>query len=174
MEGSNVGGVYLRGAEQALKSLGVLIGVAVDNHTGRLVLISEQAKVGLPPLRMDDVVAIFRSVYQRGESPWVTIDPNPANPRGPMMIVRQGAATTRTYVGWVLFEADRVMKVYSIGMDNLEQKHFVSQIPGYPDIMKLMFEPHGGGSVWERFWIVPAQVVRKHSPEHDLMSSMLL
>lgn len=168
LSASNVGGISLRGAADALRSLGVLIGVVVDNESGRLVLISEPGKVGLPPLRMDDPVTIFRSVYQQGESPWVTIDPNPANPKGPIMIVRQGAATAQTYVGWVLFEADRVMKVYSLGMDNLEQKHFVSQIPGYPDIMKLMFEPHGGGSVWERFWIVPAEIVRKHSSGHDL------
>jgi RHS repeat-associated protein len=170
MSGSNVGGIYLRGAGEALGSLGQLKGVAVDDRTGRLVLISEaEGRIGLPPLRMDDVVAIFRSVYEQGEAPWVTIDPNPSNPKGPVMIVRQGSATAQTYVGWVLFEADRVMKVYSLGKDNLTQQPFTSEIPGFVDVMKLMFEPHGiGGSVWERFWIVPAEVVRKRLPGQDL------
>jgi len=111
-----VGGVYLSGAGEALKSLGPITGFAYDRASGRFVLISKEAgEVGLPPLRMDDVVTVFRSVYDHGEAPWVTIDPDPKDPQGPRMIVRHGDATADTHVGWILFEADRVMKVYSLG-----------------------------------------------------------
>jgi hypothetical protein len=83
---SNIGGISLRGAGDALKQLGQLQGVALDKN-GQLVLISKaDGEIGLPPLRLDDVVTAFRSVYMHGESPFVSIDPNPADPHGPIML----------------------------------------------------------------------------------------
>jgi RHS repeat-associated protein len=168
-----VGGIYLSGAGEALKNLGMICGFAFDRETGRFVLISDDAgSVGLPPLRMDDVVTVFRSVYEHGEAPWVTIDPNPQDPRGPVMIVRHGDATSDTHVGWVLFESDRVMKVYSLGKDNLTNRDFHSAVAGYKDILDLGFDlpsqRAGNDPVWERFWIVPAEVTNRRTKAHDL------
>ena len=162
-----VGGVYLRGAGEALKHLGPLKGVALDEKTGRLVLLSEeQGEIDLPPLRLDEVVTVFRSVYEHGEAPFVSIDPNPKDPLGPIMLVRHGKATQDTYGGWTLLESDRVMKGYSLGYDNLTREPISSRLQSYQDIIKLGFSTSGGNQkdpIWERFWIVPAEVNRRQA-----------
>jgi len=138
----------------------------LDDKNGQLVLVAEgKDKIDLPPLRMDDVVTVFRSVYQHGEAPFVSIDPDPQNPRGPIMLVRHGEATANTYVGWVLFEADRVMKAYSLGRDNVTRQEIKSAIDGYQNLLDLgfsNFDKPQKEATWERFWIVPAQVSRRH------------
>jgi RHS repeat-associated protein len=160
MDSSNVGGIYLKGAAEALRSLGTLTGVAYDKASGKIVLLSrDNGSIQLPELRVDDLATVFRTVYERGESPWVTIDPDPKNPRGPLMIIRQADGTANTFVGWVLFEADRIMKGYSLGKDNQSQALIQSHVPDYSKVVEKMFSP-GGGSTWERFWIVPAEVKR--------------
>lgn len=169
---SNVGGVYLRGAGDALKHLGRLSGIMLDDKNGRLVLVAEgKDKIDLPPLRMDDVVTVFRSVYQHGEAPFVSIDPDPRNPRGPVMLVRHGEATANTYVGWVLFEADRVMKAYSLGRDNVTRQEVKSTIEGYRNLLELGFSNFDSPqkeATWERFWIVPAEVNRRRTANKQL------
>jgi RHS repeat-associated protein len=161
---SPVGGVYLGGAGRQLEGLGQLRGVATDPNNGRLVLLTEQAgDIRLPPLRLDDIVTIFRSVYLHGEGPSVTIDPRADDPHGPSMDVVHGAATPDTYVGWVLFEADRIMKTYTIGQDNNTGILVTSAVPGYNEVLDTIFFGGGfsdgrSGGTWERFWIVPAEV----------------
>jgi YD repeat-containing protein len=169
---SPVGGIALRGAGEALQGLGPLKGVALDEQTGRLVLFSEaRREIRLPPLRLDDVVTIFRSVYNAGEAPFVSIDPNPQDPQGPRMLVRHGKATRDTFVGWILFEADRVMKAYSLGHDTLTRQPVSSGIPGYQSLMTLGFDSRVGRvrePSWERFWIVPASVTQRQAQSHAL------
>lgn len=169
---SNVGGVYLRGAGESLKDLGLLSGIAIDEKNGRLVLLAEEnQKIDLPPLRMDDVVTIFRSVYEYGEAPFVSIDPDPDDPKGPLMLTRHGKATQNTYVGWVLFEADRVMKAYSLGTDNITREKIESKIEGYQSLLEAGFSDSNetdSEPIWERFWIVPASVNQRESTEGKL------
>lgn len=172
---SPVGGVYLGGAGKLLEGLGQLKGVMVDPLTGQLVLISEQTgDIRLPSLRLDDVVTIFRSVYRHGEGPSVTINPHPADPHGPFMDVVHGAATPDTYAGWVLFEADRIMKTYNLGKDNVSKIPISTAVPGYDKVHDTIF--FGGefadgqklGGNWERFWIVPAKVNRFQASPREL------
>jgi YD repeat-containing protein len=164
--GGGVGGVNLGGAGQTLEGIGLLDGVSQDAN-GNLVLIGKSGDdIKLLPLRLDDVVTVFRSVYLNGEGPTVTIDPNPENPTGLAMIIRHSEATDRTYVGWVLYQADRLMKGYTIGKDNLTKRDVTTKITDYAKVLDTMF--FGGvqtgnakqdGS-WERFWIVPAEARR--------------
>jgi len=172
MTPSTVGGIYLRGAGEALKDLGPLKGIAVDEKNGRLVLLSEgESKIELPPLRLDDVVIIFRSVYEHGDAPYVSIDPNPEDPEGPIMFVRHGEGTADTYVGWILFEADRVMKSYSLGYDNVTRTKIISKIEGYQNLFDLGFSNFSADKrepIWERFWIVPATVNKHQSKNKQL------
>lgn len=164
---STIGGVYLGGAGRCLDGLGQITGVAIDDKTGNLVLLTEKSgKVDLPPMRLDDVVVIFRSVYLHGEGLSVSIDPLPDNPHGPVMNVRHGKGTADTYVGWVLFETDRIMKCYNQGEDNLSNREVSSAVSGYKEVLDTIY--FGGdfadgrkpGGNWERFWIVPAEVTR--------------
>lgn len=171
MSSSNVGGIYLGGAGEAIKDLGQLSGIAIDPNNGELILLSEdQGEIELPPLRLDDVVTIFRSVYEQGTSPWVTIDPNPEDPRGSFMVVRHSPGTENTYVGWVLFEADRVMKAYSLGKDNVTNESVKSGVPNYRNLLNPNFssDANNGESNWERFWIVPASVERNQTQDKKL------
>ncbi|MCX6250529.1 MAG: hypothetical protein NTX61_07240 [Bacteroidetes bacterium] len=166
---SNVGGVYLSGAGKSLETLGQLRGIAVDESTGKLVLVTEgNGTVNLPPLRMDDVVTIFRSVYEEGNAPFVSIDPNPEDRYGPIMIPRHGKMTENTYVGWILFETDRVMKAYTLGTDNITGSRVKTSIPGYKEVQDAMYSDRRGNENWERFWIVPAQVVKRSSENKEL------
>ncbi len=164
---ANVGGVYLRGAANALVGMDNLTGVVVDNETGHLVLLAHgKANLDLPALRLDDIVTIFRNVYDYGESPFVSIDPDSKNPSGPIMHIRHGPGTTNTYVGWVLFEADRVMKAYSLGRDNITKQDVNSKIFGYKALFDLNFsnfQANQQASIWERFWIVPASVTQRET-----------
>ncbi len=185
---SPVGGVYLGGAGKALEGLGQIKGVSIDEMTGKLVLIgSNEQKIALPPLRLNDIVTIFRAVYDHGESPSVTIDPDEQNPKGPTMDVKHGPGTEGTYVGWILFECDRIMKTYQLGEDNVTRDAVVSKIPGYTDMLDAIY--FGGeakvtksegllsrvigmrntpGQNWERFWIVPAAVRRFNATTDNL------
>jgi len=171
---SRVGGVYLGGSGGAVDGLGTLKGVRTDDN-GNLVLVGEDCgDIKLPPLRLDDIVTVFRSVYIYGEGPTVTIDPNPENPEKSAMIVRHGKGTEETYVGWVLYQADRLMKGYSQGMDNFTEKDIASRVPGYSDIVDKIYFGAGDpreiqkDSIWERFWIVPAAVNRFEGSRREL------
>jgi RHS repeat-associated protein len=155
---SPVGGVSLRGAGAALKNIGQLAGMAFDKASGKWMLISRQGgDIALPPLRLDDIVTVFRAVYEHGEAPSVSIDPNPADPQGPTMLVRHGLGTGDTYVGWVLLEADRVMKAYNLGYDNVSCQPVRTHVSGYQSAVEMGFTGDNG-SAWERFWIVPSKV----------------
>ena len=107
---STVGGVYLGGAGKTIDGFGSLSGVAIDRNNNLLLLGPEGDTIDLPPLRLDDAVTVFRSVYLYGEGPTVTIDPASENPTESAMVIRHGKGTEDTYVGWILYEADRLMK----------------------------------------------------------------
>ncbi|MFZ4699588.1 MAG: RHS repeat-associated core domain-containing protein, partial [Candidatus Methylumidiphilus sp.] len=171
---SPVGGVYLGGAGRLLQGMGTLEGVSKDSN-GNLILIGKSgADIKLPPLRLDDVVTVFRSVYLNGEGPTVTIDPSPEKPEESAMIIRHSAATEGTYVGWVLYHADRLMKGYNLGKNNLTSQDINSSVPGYANVLDTIY--FGGGQIgnvqkggsWERFWIVPAAARRFETERGEL------
>jgi RHS repeat-associated protein len=166
---SNVGGVHLKGAGSAFESIQSLSGIALDEATGKIILLSEEdTKVDIPTLRLDDVVTIFRCVYEQGEAPYVSIDPNPEDPEGPIMLSRHGKETENTYVGWILFETDRVMKAYRMGQDNITNQPLTTSIDGYQEVSEAKFDIIPGKQRWERFWIVPAEVNKKQTQSKEL------
>ena len=168
---ARVGGVYLAGAGAALAALGAVRGVALDRATGRLVLIGdEENALTLPALSLDDVVTIFRAVYEHGSAPMVSIDPDPRDPNGPTMLVRHDRGTERSFVGWVLFESDRLMKAYSLGEDNVTRRAVSTAISGYRSLLDTGGAGDGAqqAAIWERFWIVPDTVDVRRSRSGDV------
>lgn len=161
-----VGGVYLGGAVKSLEGVGLLDGVAFDSNNNLILVGKAGIDIKLPPLRIDDLVTVFRSVYINGEGPTVTIDPNPKNPKESAMIIRHSEATDGTYVGWVLYHADRLMKGYNLGTDNLTTTRINSAVAGYAEVLDAIYFGGGQrgtakeGGNWERFWIVPAEARR--------------
>src|SRR5579871_561398 len=171
---SPVGGVKLSGASKVLDGLGQVKGVRVDAN-GNIVLLCEDEKdLKLPPLRMDEIVTVFRSVYLNGEGPTVTIDPNPVDPERAPMLIKHSEATDATYCGWILYVCDRLMKTYSISRDNNTNKPIETHVPGFDHMQEKMFfgaEPGLFGTSkprWERFWIVPAEVQRFDGSRREL------
>jgi DNA adenine methylase len=73
-----------------------------------------------------------------GEAPSVSIDPNPDDPKGSAMIIRHGQATAQTYVRWMLFQADRLMKGYTLGADNDTGKTLKSAVPGFGKVLDTL------------------------------------
>ena len=164
---SPVGGIRLTGAGNALSHLGGLEGIALDKTNDRLILIGKGDRpINLPPLRLDDVVTIFRCVYQHGAAPSVTIDPISDKDTEKWMNVIHGEGTKNTYVGWILYEADRIMKNYGLGKDNKTKKKIYSPIPGYRDFNAI--GAVSGKRRWERFWIVPASMKRTQGTTSEL------
>jgi RHS repeat-associated protein len=169
-----VGGVYLGGAGKALEGLDSLRGVALDGENGRLVLLGEDSdkKIGLPPLRLDDVVAIFRCAYDHGTAPFVSIDPRPEQPKGDIMLTRFGPEMANTYAGWVLFETDRVMKAFGLGKDNVTGAIIKSGIPDYKQMLRIKFGLDGADDqkeeVWHRWWILPSHVTKRYAAAGQL------
>lgn len=114
------------------------------------------------------------SVYLDGEGPTVTIDPSPENPEKSAMIIKHSKATDGTYVGWVLYQADRLMKGYTLGVDNQTQKDVVSRVAGYREVVDTMYfgaeDPRKSQKAgnWERFWIVPASANRFEGTRREL------
>ena len=112
---------------QLLDGLDKVVGVTVDRTTGSIIFFGRRGEaLDLPPLRVDDVVTIFRSVYLHGQAPTVTIDPVPGDPRGDTMVVEHGPGTAATYVGWLLYQCDRVMKSYLMTKDNITGEKIVT------------------------------------------------
>lgn len=170
---SPVGGVYLGGAAKTLEGIGLLNGIALDSNKNLILLAKGEERLPLPSLRLDDVVTVFRSVYL-GEGPSVTIDPSSRNPEESAMIIRHGRATEDTFVGWVLYEADRLMKGYTLGVDNKTGKDIVCGVPNYREVLETIYFGSGDPERsrkeghWERFWIVPAAARRFEGPRHEL------
>lgn len=161
---SNVGGVSLTGAAQALNGIGQIEGLSLDANNNLILIGKKGDSINMPPMRVDDIVTVFRSVYVFGEGPSVTIDPNPDDPENSAMIIKHGEATEGTYVGWILYQADRLMKCYMLGVDNVTSRDVVSKVPGYEDVLSTIYFGDGIANAakhegkWERFWIVPSKV----------------
>lgn len=172
---SNVGGVALSGAGAALDGLiGQIEGLTIDANNNLILISKKGEQQNLPYIRIDDLVTVFRSVYIQGEGPNVTIDPNPNDPEHSAMLIKHGKATENTYVGWVLYHADRLMKGYMLGVDNITKKDVVSNVPDYQEVLKSIYFGDGISNTanykgrWERFWIVPAVVSQFCAPNSDL------
>lgn len=160
---SNVGGIFLSGT-QSLESFGELVGTYVDKESGTILLVSKNDRAAsLPPFSLDEFATVLRCVYA-GQPPSVSIDPDPNDPHGPKMLVRHGEGTEHTQVGQVLFEADRIMKGYSMGLDNLSNRPIETNIPGYA----ALFSGKPDLRYWSRFWIRPTKVTVRSDRDQPL------
>lgn len=171
----NVGGVYLNKAAELMGDLGDIEGVTFDPVSNRLLLVGNNTdKAALPPMRLDDLAAAFRSVFGNYETePGVTIDPDPRNPKADQMPVRFFGGMENTHFGMILFEADRQMKSLSLGRDNLTRKKVTAKIKDYYNLLDLSLANFGGQSddgLWSRFWLVPERVPVKVSDDKRSIS----
>jgi YD repeat-containing protein len=114
------GGVLLDKAASFVGDLQRITGATVDPVTGQVVLLITQGGMVEAP-RLEDFVSAVRSVYGSAEGPGVTIDPQPGcnhDPYNPQFVHLFGGLEN-TDMGYVMFEADRVMKYIPSGRDNV-------------------------------------------------------
>jgi RHS repeat-associated protein len=161
-----VGGVYLDQTARVLGELGAITGAVYDPQTGRLTLVGDKSTT-LPPMKPEYLAAALRAVYAPSEhAPGMTIDPNPQDPHSSIMVVRFFGNTENTRLGWVMFEADRVMKSYSIGNDNVTRQSVQSAVPGYQSVTAMALQAGvTNNGLWSRFWLVPEPVTARLSDD---------
>jgi RHS repeat-associated protein len=154
-----VGGVYLDQAAKVIGQLGSITGATYDPASGRLILIGDK-NTTLPPMKPQYLAEAIRVVYSdREHEPGMTIDPNPKDPHGPIMNVIFFGNTEGTHLGAVMFEADRVMKGYSVGSDNITKQPVESSIPGYQSAAAIdLRDGNPNTGLWSRVWLVPEPV----------------
>lgn len=166
-----VGGITLDQAAQVFTDLGSIDGAVYDESTGQLILVGQQNRE-LPPMDASDLLVAMRAIYQGTEtedgkilfeSPGVSIDPlDPYHPEihHPEMAVTYFGGVERTPLGQTLYEADRFLKVASLGTDNLTGEPYTSTVPGYKSKLELSAwstEPTNCPE-WHRTWFLIDQV----------------
>ncbi|MCO6455657.1 MAG: pre-peptidase C-terminal domain-containing protein [Pirellulaceae bacterium] len=158
------GGVLLNRAVDFVGDLKSITGATVDPATGQVVLLGTgEGGATVPDLRLDDFITAVRTVYASAEDPGVTIDPQSSDPSVPQLVHLFGGLEG-TELGYVLFEADRVMKSLAARRDNITGHAVGSSAPGYRSMLDRWFDRDrnggatGNANASSRFWFVPSDV----------------
>jgi len=164
------GGVLLNRAAGFVGDLAAITGATVDAETGQVVLLGTNGAGGaVPDLQLADFVTAVRAVFGSAEDPGVTIDPQPGFESNPNVaqLVHLFAGLEDTDMGWVLLEADRVMKTLAAERDNVLGFQVKSSVPGYKSMLQRWLEAAAadGTARASRFWFVPADVRLVRSAE---------
>lgn len=176
---SDLGGVSFDKTAQLIGTLTDILGATYDPSTGQLILVGSQ-NYSLPPMDFDDLAVAVRSVYGLGgkpsQDPGVSIDWNTNNNKKiekrhydhlHPMPVRYEGATEETRFGHVMFEADRLLKCLSIGMDNITGKPLKADVLGFSSLPSRYSDPHLKiePDLLNRMWFVPKEVILTKSPD---------
>jgi len=137
-----------------------IVGATYDPDTNELFIIG-QITGTLPMMDYDylreNFVVAMRAVHAAPEYPGVTIGTTPS-PDPSYQLVEYFGNITDTHYGYVFFEADRLLKSYSLGRDNLHPTDpFTSSVPGYESFFDryLALEDTTPVPISQRFWFSP-------------------
>ena len=138
----------------ALSRIAKLEGATYDPASGAVLLVGQPAE-SYGPYDLDDLMVVLKAKLFHLEPLGMTIDPNPADPRGPKQVVRYFAGCEDTACGWVMFECDRLLKCYSQGKDNISGE---SMDPGLQGFGNMLQRAAASGRApapdrWNRFWL---------------------
>jgi len=183
-----IGGVALNKSASVLLPLNTITGGTFDPATGQIVLFGQQndSPSALPPMSLDDLAVAVRA-GETGTSPVVSIeDPvvnSPLWPGRSCYTVRYGPyytdpvdgrvkvldVSSNTHFGWVMFEADRLMKSLCLGRDNRTGQGVSSNVPGYRNLVNLALDYRVSRAMSSRFWFNPQEIVIISSEDGDSM-----
>ncbi|MCB1106998.1 MAG: hypothetical protein KDK76_02760 [Chlamydiia bacterium] len=166
----NYGGVLLDKSAEVFTELRDISGVFYDEQMGQMIFYG-QKNLSLPYMDTDDLAVAVRSIYGLGskapESPGVSMEPgfkNPKKKKDGCMVVSYFGETENTRFGQVMFESDRILKVLSIGRDNITGKSIRSSVPGYRSLQEIQekegFPPPNTHC---RLWFVPQRITLSES-----------
>lgn len=125
-------------------------GAIFDPQTGQLIVVGKPAST--PGSGSSDFLVALHGVYT-GNEPGVSIDPGPSQT---IQGVRYIGPTRGTHAGWVMFEADRLMKNLSLGQDNITNQPVTSAVPGHGTMFDFSqaADIQSEQEVRRRFWFV--------------------
>jgi len=150
------------GAQQAADCSGFndIVGATYDPDANELIVFG-QITGTLPMMDYsylrENLVVAMRAVHAAPEYPGVTIGTTPS-PDPNYQLVEYFGNITDTHYGYVFFEADRLLKSYSLGKDNLNPTEpFTSGVPGYVSFFDryLALEDTTSDPISQRFWFSP-------------------
>ncbi len=135
-------------------------GATFDPATNELIIIGRNSN-NLPSMSFnylqENLAVAMRAVHGEPEYPAVTIGTTPS-PDPSVQLVEYFGNITDTHFGYVFFEADRLLKSYSMGRDNLNPTApFTSSVPGYISFFDryMALEDTTPTPVSQRFWFSP-------------------
>lgn len=172
----NYGGVLLDKSAEVFTELSDISGVIYDEQMQQMILYGHK-NLALPYMDMDDLAVAIRSIYGLGrkgpESPGVSMEPGTRMGRKKKkacMVVSYFGETKNTRFGQIMFEADRVLKILSIGKDNITGKPIKSSVPHYHNLKEIRYKK--GLSVPStscRMWFVPQRIALSESQDGTSM-----
>ncbi len=175
------GGVSLSTTATFMGDINDIEGVAYDEFTGQIILYGK-TDASLPPMDLDDLAVAVRSIYgygsQNPQDPGVSIGTESSSESG-YMKVRYDGQTFDTNFGYVMYEADRVLKSYTLGKDNVTGSDISSGVSGYSSLLNraktaiMNGDYYPQGSVNTRMWFVPKQISLKIQDNVDQSPSMV-
>lgn len=162
-----------------------IVGATYDPDTGDLIVIGQMLGEDLPTMdyeyvKENLVVALraVREIYPVGIGPGVTIDPIPDDENADH-IVKYFGNITNTHYGYVYFEADRLLKTYTLGKDNLginlNPPDNFSSVGGYKSFFNRWLELNdtevNADSVESvRWWFTPSLTLRVTPPGSQIQT----
>lgn len=155
----DLGGVSLSKKAEMLSELPGIKGVVYDMVLGQMVFFDSQNST-LPKMNFDDLAVAIRSLYGLGSKPpaypGVSID---STKQPEVQSVRYDGATEKTHFGWVMFEADRLLKCLVAGIDNQTGKRIKCSVRGYKSVTQRYQEAKKNLDSREvRFWFIPGEI----------------
>lgn len=162
---SHVGGVLFDKSAEISTDLEEITGAYWDDKLGQIVLVGKKnenrEELYVPRMDKDHLAVAMRAVFS-GDNLGVSIDPPPGHLEsgrfpsdGTKMSVRYLGSTKNTLFGAIMFEADRLLKNLSMGIDNETRKEISSNVSGFQNELDLSLQ-HGSErkSAWHRMWFV--------------------
>lgn len=167
----DVGGVSLNKTAELLGRIADVEGATYDPSSGQLIMVGKKKKIKLPEMDFDDLAVAVRSIYGLGgkppQDPGISFEMDPSNvikkekiikgkKKPAPYTIRYDGETKNTRFGYIMYEADRLMKNLSLGKDNITGKQVKANVYGFKNSIDLFLEnPYGAGNSINRYWFVP-------------------
>jgi tetratricopeptide (TPR) repeat protein len=133
------------------KSLGGITrinGYVWDRQADDIVLVGD-VDANVEPIGLDNLLVALRSVWKDGNTPVVSLDPDPDMPRGGPNHSRVIGIPQDSRFARVMLDADYLMKLITDGIEPVSVSQFRS--------LKTILSTGTGKLTYSRFWFVPTQ-----------------
>lgn len=162
---AHIGGVLFDKAAEIITEVEEINGAYWDDKLGQIVLVGKKNRnmeeIYLPRMDKEHLAVAIRAVFS-GDNLGVSIDPSPSYlesgefpPDGTKMLVKYLGNTNDTLFGAIMFEADKLLKNLSMGVDNETREEISSNAPDFQNELELSLR-YGTEkkSAWHRMWFV--------------------